>query len=643
VTIIILCLKRYDLLARCLESVASSVGDTVEYEVVIVLNGSEAEVRPWLESTVTGVRVVSSSANRGFGGGNNLGASVARGQYLVFLNDDTEVQPEWLDWLVRTADDRADAGAVGSRLLFADGIVQEAGQVVWSDGSSAAVGRGSRDRDGRYAYLREVDYCSASSLLVRRSTWDRVGGFDEAYFPAYYEDIDLCMTIRDIGETILYEPRSLVVHHEATHTSDEFRAFLFRRNGRLFREKWARRLARCELPAPTSAAGVARAVHRARGFPRRVLVVDDRVPTAIGSGFGRMYEAVEELASTNAVTLLARERTGDDLSQLQGLGIDVVFGELADHIADPEVLYEAVVLSRPFRLEIEIEALRRFQPQAAFIYDCEALAHRRLERQQVLARDDAEQERIGAEIQQLRRIEQRIPHEFDRVVAVTEEEAAILRSLNPACKMDIVSTWTPLELASEAPAQSRNGAVFVAGWLAGPQAPNADALRWFVREILPLVRARSPSFTLRVTGPNPPRELHSLESDGLEFVGFVPDIAALYASVRVAVAPMRLGAGISIKTLEALRHGVPVVATRVAAEGLGLEAASELRPTDDPVEFADRLVALTTSVDAWEEARGQVLELLKARTHPAPRSWIDVIEEADRERTPELVALHARH
>jgi glycosyltransferase involved in cell wall biosynthesis len=164
-----------------------------------------------------------------------------------------------------------------------------------------------------------------------------------------------------------------------------------------------------------------------------------------------------------------------------------------------------------------------------------------------------------------------------------------------------------------------------------------------VQEVLPRVRAVVPDFSLRVTGPNPPAEVRALEAPGVELIGFVPDLASLYASARVAIAPMRAGAGISIKTQEALRHGVPVVATRLAAEGLGLEATNELGPKDDPVEFASRLVALTTSSEAWSSAREDVLRLLDRQGSSVSRSWVGFVDSALRERTPELVALHARN
>ena len=464
VSLIFLVLNRYDLLAKCLASVAATVSEAVRYEVVVVLNGSTDDVAAWLADNVNGVRVVKSRVNRGFSGGNNLGASAARGRYLVFVNDDTVAQRGWLEWLVRTADARPDAGAVGSRLLFPDGVVQEAGQVVWSDGSTLGVGRGTHDAEGLYAYLREVDYCSACSLLVRRTTWDRVEGFDEGYFPLYYEDVDLCLKIHEHGETVLYEPRSRLIHDEAQSQSSDFRSFLFRRNGRRFREKWASVLVEREPPAPTSKAGVARAVHRARGFPRRVLIADDRVPTAVGSGFGRMNEIVEELAQTNAITFLARDWTADDLEPLQGLGVDVVFGSLAHHIATPEAIYDVIIVSRPYRIEPEIDALRRYQPQAGFVYDCEALAYRRVERQQAFATTDESRAALAAEAERLRAAEHGTPFAFDYVVAVTDEEATILRSLRAPATVEVITDWAPREAGSSDPA-GRHGAVLsLAGW-----------------------------------------------------------------------------------------------------------------------------------------------------------------------------------
>ena len=143
----------------------------------------------------------------------------------------------------------------------------------------------------------DVDYCSACSLLVRREAWDAVGGFCEDYFPAYYEDVDFCLSIRALGYRVLYAPRSRVRHHEGGSSDPGFRLFLHRYQRRRFRHRWGHVLRAFEPPNPESAAAVRRAAFRARGCPRRLLVIDDRLPDpTIGSGFGRMRDAVVELS-----------------------------------------------------------------------------------------------------------------------------------------------------------------------------------------------------------------------------------------------------------------------------------------------------------------------------------------------------------
>ena len=190
-------------------------------------------------SQTDGVRLVEAQANLGFGGGCNLGASVARGEYLVLLNDDCIVAPGWLEWLVSTADANPQAAAVGSLVLFPDGRIQEAGSVIWADGSTMPVGRNLPGNSLEWHFVRQVDYVSACSLLVTRRAWDQVGGFDVDYHPAYYEDVDLCLALRESGYQVLLEPRSRVWHHESASSDGLAKAFLFKRNQDRLQRKWA--------------------------------------------------------------------------------------------------------------------------------------------------------------------------------------------------------------------------------------------------------------------------------------------------------------------------------------------------------------------------------------------------------------------
>ena len=197
---------------RCLNAIALS-GASVPFEVLVVDDASPDGTARAL-SAIEGIRVVTHTQNEGFIRSCNKGASAAKGEYLLFLNNDTVVLPGWLDALVDTFADIPGTGMVGSRLVFPDGTLQEAGGVVWEDGTPWMVGR-FQDADlPVYHYAREVDYCSGASLMIPKALFDELGGFDERYVPAYCEDADLGLKVREKGYRVVYQPFSTVVHYE---------------------------------------------------------------------------------------------------------------------------------------------------------------------------------------------------------------------------------------------------------------------------------------------------------------------------------------------------------------------------------------------------------------------------------------------
>lgn len=633
-SIIILTQNNLALLRDCLGSIANSV-DAVRtpYEVLVLFNGTPADAAKTFMKNVTGTRSRHVALNLGFGGGNNFAAKEAKGRFLVFLNDDTITEPGWLEALVAAAERDASIGIVGSRIVFPDGSLQEAGGIIWSDGSTRPLGRGEPPQSLAYSYVRQVDYTSANGMLIRRVDFEALGGFDSRFFPAYYEDTDLCLGVRHtLGKAIVYEPRSVIRHIEAASSPNaDFRSFLFRRNQALLVDKWAEELATYAAPEPESPMAVERAVLRRRGDPIRVLVLDDRLPDAgldaggLGSGFVRARELFEELAHpgfavalcpTDAQTI-ARENT------IAALGVDVITEPLAEHLLRPEKSYDVVIISRPHNFNV-FEMVKAHAPEALLIYDAEALYHKRLWIQARLETDPDRRIALEAEAVMMEQLERRIAKSADRLVAISEDERAWLESVEGHAPVEFMRPLLSGIVMTPANPLRRNGAVFVAGWLAGAESPNADAVRWYSEYVLPHVRSMLPDLRTRVTGKNPPLVVEMLASKHLVLTGFVDSIAELYRSARLAIVPTRIGAGVKNKTMEALQFGVPVVATSIGAEGLGLYDGVEIDITDDPVDFAQRVVALATNDVLWQQRRSAIEDRVAQWEHECV-PWNDVV------------------
>jgi GT2 family glycosyltransferase len=626
-------------LRRTLVSLSRYIGHAVPSETIIWMNGASPEVATVVHEEVSGAVVGASDVNLGFAGGNNRAAALARGHYLILLNDDAEVEPGWLENLVQTADSHPEAGAVGSRILFPDGRLQEAGSLLWADGSAYPVGRGLPGDSLRYGYLRRVDFSSASSLLVRRETWDRLGGLDEDFFPAYYEDIDLCMRIREQGQCVLLEPRSVVIHYESASTDSDFRHFLHLRNRRRFVRKWRAQLLDQEPADPTSPAAVERAVRRAQGWPERVLLIDDRLPeSGIGSGFSRMVDFVNELSGAGfAISVYCTVSNDGDRDRLAGLGVEVLQEDLSVHLAQSHVFYEYVVVSRPHNFDRFAPLVRQLQPRTILIYDAEALYFRRLGLKLALTDDPEARARLEAETAAARDLEHRIAVEADHLVCLSHDEKTVLEAIPGHAPVELLEPIVPDIRATARSFSERRGMLFVPGWLAGPDSPNADGLIWFVCEVMPKVRARIPWVVLRVAGSDPPANVLELESPFVEFIGRVDDLSTAYGWARAVIAPIRYGAGVKLKVTEALQYGVPVVATTVAAEGLNTELRHCLLIADQPAAFARHVVRLLSSRDDWERTRARIVRLpsWQPERHGA---WSAVLRRAHEARWAHLVA-----
>ncbi len=606
---------RIELTRRCLAALEAAP-TALPYEVIIVddasADGSGAELHQ-----LRGARVITLPENGGFGHACNRGAAEARGRHLVFLNNDTEVEAGWLDALYETFGDHPRAGLVGARLILPDGTLQEAGSLIFRDGSAMNFGRGDDPERPEYNAVRDVDYCSGACVMIGAELFGELGGFDPLYAPAYYEDGDLAFRVRAAGQRVLYQPRCHVRHLEGGTAGTDLQIGIKRFqsiNQEKFRQRWQATLAsHPERPADE------RAVDPDRHGGAHVLVVDHITPRPdLDSASVRMDGLLRLLVQRGLQVTFAAdnlERAGDYAERLQRLGIEVLYAphtaSLEQHLERYGARYRMVVLSRRDPAAKHLATVRRLAPHATLVFDTVDLHFLREARQAAL---------LGDAPAPSREPELALARAADLTVVVSASEGERLREEGIENVVVIGNLHQVVERVP--PLDGRDGLLFV-GYF--QHTPNADGMAWFAREIWPLVCERLPGARLTMVGRDPPPHLQALANQRVLVTGQVRELEPLLDAARVMIAPLRYGAGVKGKISHSLSHGLPVVATSIAVEGMGLKDGDAVLIADGAREFADAVVRLLEDAQLWTRLSAHGLE--HARRHLSTAAAAQALDE----------------
>lgn len=580
---------------HCLRSIAD-ITDQTPFEVIVVDDCSTDDTRQLIKD-VAGIRYHRQAQNGGFIRSCNQGAQLAQGDYLLFLNNDTEVRDHWLDSLVETFAQHSHVGLVGSQLRYPDGRLQEAGGIVFSDASGWNYGRLESPDQPEVNHVRAVSYCSGASIMVPTELFKALGCFDERYVPAYYEDTDLAFAVRAAGLQVLYQPRSQVIHFEGISSGTDLNAGVKKYqvlNQQKFAQKWQQALP--HQPAPGTPIEEARFQRK----QKRILIVDACTPTPDqDSGSLRMLHMIQILQELDFHVSFMPENMayfGKYTDQLQQRGVECVYaptyGSPVDYLAKKGHLFSVVILSRYYVAEPLLASLKDYAPNAQLWFDSVDLHYLREQRMAELAKDKAAQKKAG----QTKTKELAVAKACDLTLVVSPYEQSVLAREVPEVTVAVLSNIHTVYGCQKGYAERRD-IVFMGGY---QHTPNVDGICWFVAEIWPQIHAALPDVILHIVGSKAPEKVIQLgQKPGIRFHGFVEDIAPMMCDIRIAVAPLRFGAGVKGKVNMSMSYGQPVVGTTVAVEGMFTRHGEDVLMADKPDDFARQVISLYQDEALW--------------------------------------------
>ena len=570
------------------------------FEILVGDDASTDATAAALAQPINGVRHVRHGSNLGFVRNCNATARLARGRYVVLLNNDTQVLPGWLDELVDVLAQSPEIGLAGSKLIYPNGKLQECGGIVWRDGSAWNCGRMGDPRAPEFSYLRDTDYVSGASIALSRALWEELGGFDELFVPAYAEDVDLAFRVRASGLRTVVQPLSQLLHFEGISSGTDLgqgaKAHQVE-NLRKLHARWREVLAQHRDNA------VQPELEKERAVTRRLLFIDLVTPTPNeDAGSLVAYEMMTGFRDSGfKVTFIPADNfahMGASTRDLQRVGIEPIYhpsySSMPAFLSNRHDAFDLILLVR-FRVgEAHLQQLRQRYPSARIIFSNCDLHYLREMREAELSADPA----AIAAARDTKRRETDVIARADVNLVHSEAELELLRKDVPGAPC-VLFPLVHDPVGNRAPLEQRDGICFFGGYR---HPPNADGIVWFVENIWPRVRQQLPNEKLYVAGSSMTDDIKALSRHpGVEVVGFVDDLEAFLARRRVTIAPLRFGAGAKGKVAASLANGVPVVSTFVGAEGMQLTPGVNVLIADSEEAFATSVVEVLANDRLWEQ------------------------------------------
>jgi glycosyltransferase involved in cell wall biosynthesis len=530
---------------------------------------------------------------------------MARGEYVVLLNNDTEPTAYWLDEMIHAFETFERVGLVGSKLLYPDGRLQEAGGIVWGDGVPWNYGRSDNPADPRFSYTRQADYLSGAAVMLPRVLWERLGGLSDEFRPAYYEDTDLAFRVREAGYRTVYAPLSVVFHAEGV-SSGTSTASGMKRFQEVNRPKFERKWRDAYRGHGTDTARVD--IEKDRGVAFRVLFIDAETPRPHVDAASHV--AVGDMRAMQAlgakVTFVPEDVVwlGSCTTDLQRAGIEAIHAPFALSVEEflrargPE--FDLIHISRYAVAQRHLESVRRHAPQAKVLFRDADLQTLRTLREAIAVGGTGTPRTALAACD----AEQPMMRHLDVVIPSASAEPAAVPTGAPDAPKVVAVPWI-LDVARAVPGFEARSGIAVLGSLGTPL--DAEAAGHVLRDVIPLLRRRLPGAHFLVRSRHVAVGPEALVDEELAPKDDFEDLAALFGICRIFVAPALPVTAATAEAAIGLAHGVPGVMSALTAGRIGLDAGGDALVARSPAEWVEAVAALYTDAERWQEVSQRAL------------------------------------
>ncbi len=609
VTIIMVLYNQAPLSFSCLNSIKKHVKLPIQ---LIIIDNNSTDETPQLLEQIKGAIIIRNKKNFHFIHACNQAIDHINTEYTLFINNDVELIEDSISIAFEQLSSNKDYGAIGGKIILPNGMLQEAGNIVWNDGTCLGYGRGQSPHLLQFNFMRNVDYCSAAFLMTRTELFKKHGGFDPLFKPAYYEETDYCLWLHEKGFKVIYHPQIAIRHFEFGSNSEDHANLLIKKNHKTFYKKHQLKLT-LHQTANKNNISVARFAASSQN-QKRILYVDARIPHRDdGAGFPRsntILQCMIELGyqvsiyPLNHSTDHSREEMYRDIDNSIEIIYSKGFEGFKRHLQSHSNIYNLLWISRPHNLNAFNKLLSKDIFNGDIIYDCEAIyAERKIHKMKlegVNLDQNQVDEMIGKELQ--------LTHFAHKIVTVSDADAIKFKNLG---KSNTTTLGHLLKLKPNKYSYGERKDLLFVGNLDHDDSPNVDSIIWFTNEVWPILKSNLPELKFHIIGSPKSLKIAELKMDDVIIHGKVEDTSSFYNKCRVFVAPTRFAAGIPYKIHKAASHSLPVISTDLLGRQLGWKHQEEIMlSTIDAEEFAKACMDLYNSASLWEHIQENASEKL---------------------------------